>query len=289
MDNKMDNSDNSVENILVSCYRLWRENLILFVPFLCELVMIIILGIVLSLYLFFIFSASTEFSLLEILSKFFVILAIVIAYVLLKSFFTAGAIGMAKEVILKGNTNLQDMFLYGKKKFLTLFLFHFILLILAIPAIALLFLRSYSGIDIASLYIFAMSIILTPVPYAIVISNTSVLSGIEKGFKFIKENKLSFLLLWFFVEFITRALIALSLIFAFIVFIVISIFTFPSISSIEEITTNAKAIPSSLIISTVIALILFLILYSAISIFVIFPLINLWFSKLYTNRVENLK
>lgn len=282
--------DNSVEDVLLDGYKIWRKNFILFVPFLCEFLIAMILAAILLLFLFFMFfSAVAEFSLWKILLTFFVVLVIAIAYGLVRAFFTAGAIGMAKEVLLKGNTNLQDMLLYGKKKFLTLFLFYLIFLLLAIPAVVFLFLQILTSIDLASIYIFAISLLLAPVPYAIVISNTSTLDGIKKGFKFIKENKLSFLLLYFFINFIEYAFTIVVIAFAFIFFIAISGFTLPSIPSFESIVMNAETISSSIIIAAILALIFLLLLYLAISIFVISPLINLWFTKLYADRTENLK
>lgn len=266
-------------------YKLWRKNLILCIPFLCNFLVTVLLGVILFLLIIFAIFQGRELS--SILLIIFVVLIGIIIYLLSNSFFTAGAIGMAKEILMKGNTNLQDMLLYGKKKFLKLFFFNLILLLLGIPAIAFLFIHGFTGINLTYLYLFAVSILFTPIPYTIVISDTNVSDGIKKGFKFIKENKLSFLLLFFFNRFIETISTIVALILAFILFIAILAFTLPSIPlSYEAIIMNLNAIRSSLIFGVLIAFIFLFILYVLISIFVVSPLTNLWFAKLYSERTK---
>lgn len=267
-------------------YKLWRKNLILCIPFLCNFLVTVLLSVILFLLIIFAIFQGRELS--SILLIIFVVLIIgIITYLLSNSFFTAGAIGMAKEILMKGNTNLQDMLLYGKKKFLKLFFFNLILMLLGIPAIAFLFIRGFTGINLTYLYLFAVSILFTPILYTIVISDTNVSDGIKKGFKFIKENKLSFLLLFFFNRFIETISTIAVLILAFIFFIAILAFTLPSIPlSYEAIIMNLNAIRSSLIFGALIAFIFLFILYVLISIFVVSPLTNLWFAKLYSERTK---
>ena len=48
-----------------------------------------------------------------------VLIVTTIIIFIISSFFSAGAIGMAKEALLKGETNLSDMIRYGKKKYVS--------------------------------------------------------------------------------------------------------------------------------------------------------------------------
>jgi hypothetical protein len=153
-----------------------------------------------------------------------VVIAIVCGFIV--SFFTAGTIGMAKEAILTGKTNLSHMMSYGKKKFLSYFgasvivgLVMLVGVLFLIPGIISLLAHSdeivsqtpltsaqlipimlpfIGGIILMVLYILPMSLILMLVPYAVVIDDISSVEGFRKGIRVVWHNKASTFLLWLF-------------------------------------------------------------------------------------------
>ncbi len=150
--------------IIKDGYKTWKNNLILCIPFILGgLLSAIVAGIIMVitfLSLFWplietVFSnpssiASSEFlsqlysiitsNLISIIAV-FVIIALIVG--LIFSFFYSGAIGMAKEALLTGKTNLSHMWDYGKKKYLDYFVASFIVgLIFLIGVLFLSFLNS---------------------------------------------------------------------------------------------------------------------------------------------------
>jgi hypothetical protein len=145
----------------------------------------------------------------------------VISVLLISAFFTAGAIGMAKEATERGRTSLSDMKEYGKRKFISLlfanlivglimlagviFLIPGILYILPnittlselppevmLPALALFGL----GFLIMFIYALLISIMFALSPYAVVIDDLGAVEGVKSGFKFFLSHKLDIFLLW---------------------------------------------------------------------------------------------
>ncbi len=145
----------------------------------------------------------------------------IILVLLISVFFTAGAIGMAKEATETGRTSLSDMMDYGKRKFLNLlgadiivglivlagvvFLVPGVLYLLPtintsqtpfdvtnMAAFALLFL----GFVIMLIYMLIISIMLALPPYAVVIGDLRAVDGVKKGFNFFMAHKVDVFLLW---------------------------------------------------------------------------------------------
>ncbi len=145
----------------------------------------------------------------------------VILVLLISAFFTAGAIGMAKEAAEKGRTSLSDMTEYGRRKFISLlfaniivglitlagvvFLIPGVLYILPnittlsqappevmLPALAILGL----GFLIMFIYMLIVSIIFALPLYAVVIDDLGAAEGVKRGFKFFMKHKLNIFLLW---------------------------------------------------------------------------------------------
>jgi len=145
----------------------------------------------------------------------------VILVLLISAFFTAGAIGMAKEAAETGRTSLSDMMDYGRRKFISLlfaiiivglitlagvvFLIPGVLYILPdittlsqappevmLPAIAILGL----GFLIMFIYMAIVSIMLALPPYAVVIDDLGAIEGVKRGFNFFMKHKLNVFLLW---------------------------------------------------------------------------------------------
>jgi hypothetical protein len=144
-----------------------------------------------------------------------------ILVLLITTFFTAGAIGMAKEATKMGSTRLTDMTDYGARKIVSLLganlivaLIAFAGLIFLIPglvpllpalstsqtpldatnmtALAMLVL----GFIVMAFYMLIISIILAISPYAVVISDLGAVDGVKKGFQFFMAHKVEVFLLW---------------------------------------------------------------------------------------------
>ena len=233
--------------IIKDGYKTWKDNLILCVPFILGgLLSAIIAGIIMvvSLLTLFwpliktVFSNPVSISSSEFLSQLysiftsnlisiiavFVIIAIIVG--LIFSFFYSVAIGMAKEALLTGKTNLSNMMEYGKRKYLNLFfasvivgLIFLIGVFFLIPGILSVSSEiSKSGFEISGqninayfpliigflimiTYVIIMSIIFALVSYAVVLDDLSAIDCVKKGFRVFWNNKLSVFLLMFFTIF----------------------------------------------------------------------------------------
>lgn len=152
---------------------------------------------------------------------FFVILATVV-----RAFFVAGAIGMAKEASENGVTIISDMLDYGRKKFVDLFLADvitgviiFMGFLFLIPGILSVGPQNIGGMydmngmsDVANtgvsplllalgillmlLYMLIFSVMLSLVRYAVILDDLGPIDGVKKGFDLFWENKGDVFLLW---------------------------------------------------------------------------------------------
>jgi hypothetical protein len=143
----------------------------------------------------------------------------IILVLLITVFFTAGAIGMAKEATEKGRTSLSDMTDYGKRKFLSLLFATIILGLIALAGVIFLvpgliyllpaitetppgvtniaaFAPLFLGFVIMLFYLLIVSIIFALPPYAVVIDDLGAIEGVKRGFKFFMAHKLGVFLLW---------------------------------------------------------------------------------------------
>ena len=231
-------------NILSNGFDMWKKNLSICLPFvfsliLTSLVALIIIGgallmtigpVLPSLMPSLANSGEIPPDIIQQLYPLFLqnigilvaaVIITIILVLLITVFFTAGAIGMAKEVTEKGRTSLSDMMDYGRRKFLSLLFANIIvgLIVLAgvvflvpgvlyllptintsqtpfdvtnMAAFALLFL----GFVIMLIYMLIISIMLALPPYAVVISDLGAVEGVKKGFKFFMAHKLDVFLLW---------------------------------------------------------------------------------------------
>ena len=130
--------------------------------------------------------------------------AIIIAVLLgliINAFFTAGAIGMAKEAIERGKTNLSDMADYGRQKFISLLFANIIVGLIILAGVAFLIPGMLSIIPetisklIMLVYMVLVSIMFVLVPFAVVIGNFGAIEGVKKGFKLYRAHKLDVFLL----------------------------------------------------------------------------------------------
>ncbi len=228
--------------IIKDGYKTWKNNLILCIPFILGgLLSAIVAGIILVITFLSLFwplietafsnpssMASSEFfsqlystvtsNLISIVA---VSVIIVIIVGLIFSFFYSGGIGMAKEALLTGKTNLSHMWDYGKKKYLSYFfasvivgLIFLIGVLFIIPGILSVSSEiGSSGFDFSSQnitayfpliigflimvpYMVIMSIIFALVSYAVVIDDLSAIEGVKKGFRVFWSNKISVFVIW---------------------------------------------------------------------------------------------
>ncbi|RLI93542.1 MAG: hypothetical protein DRO92_04105, partial [Candidatus Altiarchaeales archaeon] len=220
------------EDTLIEGYKTWRNNINIGIPplinFLIKSGVVVVYVILIGILLFSFagLSGITEKTpyilsdlnlLLETMKGIVWVILISIPIILLlslliDSFFTAGAIGMAKEATEKGVTKLDDMMSYGKRKFISLFLVKIILfaIIYIIPLFLIIGLSGLFGllnminislffmfilIGIFLLYISILNIILSPVQYALIVSDLGTIDGIREGYRFFLKNKLSVVLI----------------------------------------------------------------------------------------------
>jgi len=223
-------------------FNTWKNNLILCIPFILGgLLSAIVAGIIMVITFLSLFwplietalSNPTSISSSEFLSQLysiitsnlisiiavFVIVAIIVG--LIFSFFYSGAIGMAKEALLTGKTNLSHMMDYGKRKYLNYFfasvivgLIFLIGVLFLIPGILSVSseigtsgfefssqnINAYFPLIIGFLimipYMVIMSIIFALVSYAVVIDDLSAIEGVKKGFRVFWNNKINVFLIW---------------------------------------------------------------------------------------------
>ena len=139
--------------------------------------------------------------------------ALVVLLSLVDAFFTAGAIGMARQALEKGKSDTGAMWSAGKRHFFNMFLATLLtgLLILAglvflLPALAQGFQLQQAdlqttgmlavGLLMLILYVLALSVILVAMPYALVVDGLGPLQAIFAATKFFRYNKFDVVVLW---------------------------------------------------------------------------------------------
>ena len=154
--------------------------------------------------------------------------ALILVFILLgmfvQSFFTAGAIGMAKRASETGDTVLADMIISGSKNALRLFLIDLLLSLLLLVGIIFIVPGALTigdlsvlinalienpealptmgagllalGIFIWSAYIIFLNIVLSFTSYALVIDELEPLEALSAGFHFFMENKVDVFFVW---------------------------------------------------------------------------------------------
>ncbi|HUV03164.1 MAG TPA: hypothetical protein VMW67_06980 [Desulfobacteria bacterium] len=144
-----------------------------------------------------------------------------ILVLLITTFFSAGAIGMANEATKKGRTSLSDMTDYGARKFVSLLGANLIVVLIAfagviflipglvplLPAISTSQTPSDAtnmaaiamlglGFLVMAFYLLIISIIFAISPYAVVTGNLGAVDGVKRGFHFFMAHKVEVFLLW---------------------------------------------------------------------------------------------
>jgi uncharacterized membrane protein (DUF485 family) len=150
----------------------------------------------------------------------FLILGFFLFAMFVQSYFTAGAIGMAKKASETGDTVLSDMLVSGSKNvfrfFLTVLLIGLLLLVgiiflvpgaLAVGDLSMLIENPEAssihgmtalviGVIVWALHIIIINVVLSLSTYALVIDELGPLEALSAGFSFFKNNKLDVFFIW---------------------------------------------------------------------------------------------
>jgi len=268
-------------------FETWKRNLNLAVPFVLMIIAIMLLVVIMAvLILYPLITTSPDVlsttgdvkdpqqlmdqlqGLINIKLLVAVVLVGILIMSLLASFFTSGAIGMAKEATETGRTTLKDMWASGKRHYLSLFLAEVLMMIIVIAGLIILSLPFISdlvvGIESGNsefgplvlwiilliVYILLVSIILATVPYALVVDGLGPIGAIKAGIGFFSSNKMDVFLVWLVVLAVSMAV------------------QFVGVPLSGSETASA-------IFSTVIGV---------VSILVISPLTTVWWTRLYMTR-----
>jgi hypothetical protein len=263
-----------IGKIVSDRYTLWKKNLILSVPFIFNAVITMGLMIVAFFSLFLpklqtLLSQPSEMTSAEIFSELMitltsrlsfivlVLIALVVIIARIGAFLNAGAIGMAKEAILKGKTTLSTMVTYGKKKVLNLFGANLIVgvimslsLLFLLPGIFTLLPYTSSSVDsntvsmtemiplfiglfFMAVYGLLLSLVFFLVNYAVVIDDLRAVEGVKTGIHMFFKQKLAVFLLWLLLivlAFVLGLLSVIPYIGGFLVFLVSLIVYLPLIT-----------------------------------------------------------
>jgi drug/metabolite transporter (DMT)-like permease len=228
------------ETIISRGVKSWVRNLNLCAPFvLSSLVNLIFFVLLVGLIGFLFFSSGTG-SIIDpaaltpqelystisqkitenILLFLFLILLFFLFEALVQSFFTAGAIGMAKKVTETGDTDFSDMLTSGSKNVFRLFLATLLITLLLFAGIIFIVPGALAvgnlntlientqvpvwgitalvfGALIWVIYMIAISLLLSLTSYALVIDELEPFEALTASFRFFMKNKMEVLFLWF--------------------------------------------------------------------------------------------
>jgi len=139
------------------------------------------------------------------------------AVYLINSFFASGAIAMAEQAIQEGKTSTKAMWSAGKRHFLDMFAASILMsllmlagLIFLVPGILSFPPGSWSSLSenpqsagllalgalVLILYLVVMSLILSIVPYALVVDVLGPINAIKAGIRFFNHNKFDVFVMW---------------------------------------------------------------------------------------------
>ena len=203
----------------------------------------------------------------DILQMASAILAVFVLIALVDAFFAAGAIGMSRQALEKGRSSTSAMWSAGRRHFLGMFLAELLMTFIILMGILLLLPLLGSGLEklgllavalalIAIFYALALTIILSTMPYALVLEDLPPLRALFAAIDFFWYNKFDVAVLWLVV-------VALSL-------------GLQMVSGAISSGQPGQGQPLSAITGM-------------ISLLVLAPLSNLWWTRLYMSRKGMLK
>lgn len=219
-----------VSDLIGKGFRTWKRNLNLCIPFVLNFLFSILVMLPLVVVFLEILGFSGDLESLESLESItseellsriedsiFVLAAALVATVivmaLISAFFTAGAIGMAKEALEKGESTTGAMWSSGRKHFLNMFIASILMgIIVIVGAVFLLPGVIYlvptfepstmtisllvAGILLLIIYALAVSLLLATVPYALVVDSIGAVKSIRTSISFFMYNKFDVFVLW---------------------------------------------------------------------------------------------
>jgi hypothetical protein len=228
-----------LETIIRKGFYSWIRNLNICIPFILnffvDLILLVLFLVLLSILLLAsntgnvintaslsqkeIFSTLLEGFTENIILSILSILLFFLIGMFIQSFFTAGAIAMAKKAAETGDAPLSDMFISGSKNAFRFFLITLLITLLELGGIifiipGVLIVGDLStlienpiaqmqgteiitiGLTLLGIYIVAISIVLSPTLYALVIDGLGTFEALSTGFHFFMKNKMDVFLIW---------------------------------------------------------------------------------------------
>lgn len=200
-------------------------------------------------------------------------LALIVLLSLVNAFFTAGAIGMAKQALEKGKSDTGAMWSAGRRHYFNMFLATLLVGLLTLAGLIFLLPVLAQGSQLLQadpqtigmlavslllliIYALALSVILVAVPYALVLDGLGPIKAIMQAIKFFRYNKFDVVVLWLVV-----AALSMSL---------------QMVGSAFSTGQGAGGEPLSAITGIV-------------NLLILAPLSNLWWTRLYMNRMGMLR
>ncbi len=274
-------------------FGVWRSNLNLCIPFLLSIIlsMILVVPILAAFFVTIMPEASMNSALLQneedmqeliaqmqgsldrlevdkILPMAVVFLVLVVVLSVVNAFFTAGAIGMARQALDTGKSDASAMWSAGKRHFFNMFLATLLLglltlagLIFFLPALAhgaVSFQSDSQAVGLAAvglllfiIYALVLSVVLVTMPYAIVIQELGPVQAVLASLNFFRYNKFDVTILWLVVAALSLGLQMIG----------------GAISSGEQ--ANGATLSA---------------IDGLVNLLVLAPLSNLWWTRLYMNR-----
>lgn len=223
----------NIEKIIKNGFETYTKNLNLGIPFVINLLITGLLAVLmLGLGLIYIFGSSLSSLenaspekiiaiILPLISQHLFEIAVLIAvYIFISlfsnSFFTAGAIGMAKQATETGKSDLSAMMEAGKKNVVNLYLAEILAGLLYLAGVVFIvpgamktgisqlissantgaIILLIGGFLLWMVYILILSLILAVFMYALIIDNLGPIDGITTGLRFFYNHKFDVFLLW---------------------------------------------------------------------------------------------
>jgi hypothetical protein len=274
-------------------FGVWRSNLNLCIPFLLSVIlsMILVVPVLAAFFATTMPEASMNSTMLQneedmqeliaqmqgsldrlevdkILPMAVLFLVLVVVLSLVNAFFTAGAIGMARQALDTGKSDASAMWAAGKRHFFNMFLATLLLglltlagLIFFLPVLAhgaTSFQSDSQAIGLAAvglllfiLYALVLSVVLVTMPYALVIQELGPVQAVQASLNFFRYNKFDVTILWLVVAALSLGLQMIG----------------GTISSGEQ--ANGATLSA---------------INGLVNLLVLAPLSNLWWTRLYMNR-----
>jgi hypothetical protein len=145
------------------------------------------------------------------------VLVVFILVALIDAFFAAGAIGMARQALEKGKSDTSALWSAGRRHFLGMFLAELLMTFIILIGMVLLLPLFGSGLEsislmtvalilIAVLYALAITLILAVMPYALVLEDLRPVQALFASIDFFRYNKFDVAVLWLVVVALSMAL-----------------------------------------------------------------------------------